>query len=720
MIENEMTAVWDGGTVFQRTAERFRLTRLCGLAVGRNGLDNGPAATRGVALLRLDGRRYEGAQLALEEVQESPLSMVCRWRVGETAVRLTTTWTGDAATGLVSRRDTLTNIGSQPVVVERCLARVAFSPGRYECYTQAADWCRESQGAWYPLHTGLRLSHLSGRTTCGGTPYLALRLAGTSQGIAFHLLPRGNWTIRLSPVPCFSTEGPFGPYTLLEMGLADENLHRRLRPQETFELPEILSQSLPSGEAHLGAPALHRYLLSHHYPSAKPAAPVVYNTWFDQFDILDVPRLRTQLAAARELGCEVFVVDAGWYGGGEGAWDEQTGDWCEKTKSAFCGRMRDFADEVRAAGLGFGLWMEPEKFGSQASIRAKHPGWFIVIDNEARLDLTQPPAWNWLRGEIVRLVETYRLAWMKIDFNFVFDTDDSGAELADYTAAWHRLLDDVRAAYPEVFFEGCASGAMRAELEMMRHFDDFFLSDSVNPTDMLRITQGSWLRLPPGRIGRWAAIRSAERAVCDYGKTVQDSAPLVLVPVPMSYFANYNPVESVGLDYVLLAAMPGMMGLSGDLAGLNTAQRARVAEAIAFFKTWRRFITGSVGHLLTPPTLIECREGWIAWQLQPPDAPDSMVFVYRLGYTGAPPLLRPQGLNPAGRYHLRWGFGATAKDGGVVTGADLDRDGLRLQESGVWQERAAVCVIRPERDSGERSRKAEQDKQGSAHYRDQR
>jgi hypothetical protein len=242
-------------------------------------------------------------------------------------------------------------------------------------------------------------------------------------------------------------------------------------------------------------------------------------------------------------------------------------------------QLAELADEVRAAGLGFGLWMEPERFGALAPIRARHPEWFIPVGNQARLDLTKPPAWRWLRGEIVRLLKTYRLAWMKIDFNFRVDADDSGAELSDYTAAWHRLLDDVRAAYPEVFFEGCA----------------------------------------------------------------------------------------------------------------------RVAEAIAFFKTWRRFITGAVGHLLTPPEPIDHREEWIAFQLRKPDAEESLVFVYRLGIAGVPPILRPQGLKPGRRYALRWGFGATARDGGVVTGADLERDGLRLQESGVWQERAAVCVIRTER-----------------------
>lgn len=688
MTDTITKTTWDHGTVFCRATGRLWIERLCGLPMGREGVDNGPLPAQGVALLNLDGRRYEAEHLVLEQVKESPLTLSCRWRVGETAVRLTTTWTGDPETGVVSRRDTLTNAGARPVVVSRCLARMTLPPGRYECYTQASAWCRESQGAWNPLHTGLRQSHLSGRTTEGGTPYLALRLAGATQGIAFHVLPRGNWTIRVSPV----ADGGGRPFAVVELGLADENLHRTLRPRETFELPEILCQPLPGGEAHMGAPVLHRYLLKHHYSSAKPHAPVVYNTWFDQFEVLDVPRLRAQLAAAKELGCEVFVVDAGWYGGGEGDWGAQTGDWREKPKAAFFGRMRDFADEVRAAGLGFGLWMEPERFGALAPVRAKHPEWFIPVGNQARIDLTKPPAWRWLRGEIARLVETYRLAWMKIDFNFKVDTDDSGAELSGYTAAWHRMLDDVRAAYPDVFFEGCASGAMRADLEMMRHVDNFFLSDSTNPTDMLRITQGSWLRLPPGRIGRWPVIRSVERAVCDYGRTVQDSAPVVLVPTCV-----WNPVESVGLNFALLAGMPGMMGISGDMTGLTAAQRARVAEAIAFFKTWRRFIAGAAGHLLTPPASIECREGWIAFQLQRPGSDESMIFVYHLGNAGIPPLLRPMGLNPARRYSLRWGFGATAKDGGVVKGADLERDGLRLQESGVWQERAVVCVLSPKR-----------------------
>jgi hypothetical protein len=352
----------------------------------------------------------------------------------------------------------------------------------------------------------------------------------------------------------------------------------------------------------------------------------------------------------------------------------------------------------RGAALVFGVDEEDvESIGRLVFDSARHRGDEV---RHADIVVQMRNVGRGLRGEIGRLVETYRLAWMKIDFNFRVDTDDSGAELSGYTVAWHRMLDEIRAAYPDVFFEGCASGAMRADLEMMRHVDNFFLSDTVNPTDLLRITQGSWLRLPPGRIGRWPVLRAIERAVCDYGRTVQDSAPQVLVPTCV-----WNPVESVSRDFALLAGMPGMMGLSGDVAGLTVAQRARVAEALTFFKTWRRFIAGAVGHLLTPPASLECREGWIALQLQRPGSDESLLFVYHMGNAGIPPLLRPMGLNPARRYRLSCGFGATAKDGGVVRGADLERDGLRVAESGVWQERAVVCVIRAERKGKGRKRK---------------
>jgi hypothetical protein len=45
---------------------------------------------------------------------------------------------------------------------------------------------------------------------------------------------------------------------------------------------------------------------------------------------------------------------------------------------------------------------------------------------------------------------------------------------------------------------------MRGDLATLTHVDGHFLSDSVNPADVLRISQGAFLRLPPGRWYRLA------------------------------------------------------------------------------------------------------------------------------------------------------------------------------------------------------------------------
>jgi len=98
------------------------------------------------------------------------------------------------------------------------------------------------------------------------------------------------------------------------------------------------------------------------------------NTWFDAWDTLEVNRLRNQLVAAQAIGCEVFVVDAGWYGRSDKGWWANVGDWREQTARAFHGCMREFADEVRAAGLAFGIWMEPERLTELAPGGQGSPG----------------------------------------------------------------------------------------------------------------------------------------------------------------------------------------------------------------------------------------------------------------------------------------------------------------------------------------------------------
>lgn len=662
-----------------------RLEQLGGMTL----FNAGPLRTQGLAVLSSSLGRVEGDQWKVEQFGRCAGSSRVVLSAHKGALRLDTRWTGDRESGVISRRDRLTNRSALSVTVFKCQARFAFPPDNYEVYLQESRWCGESQGLWTLLRGGgMSLACVSGRTSLGGTPYACLRRKSTGEGLAFHVLPVGNWAIHIRQH--VTGECPLMP--VVELGLADENLRLVLAPGEGVDLPELLFQSLPDGEPHLAAPALHRFLLRNRFASAKPLAPIVYNTWFDQFGILDVPRLRRQLAAAKAVGCEVFTIDAGWYGQGRGAWWELVGDWRENTKAAFRGKMRGFADEVRKAGLGFGLWMEPERFAERAPIRRLHPDWFVpAAGGMARIDLTIPAACQWQKQEITRLVKTYRLAWMKIDFNFELDRDASGTELSAYTRAWYRLLEEIRAAHPKTFFEGCASGALRTDLEAISHFDNFFLSDTVHPVDALRIMQGSALRLLPARIGRWAVLRSAGRAVAHYGKSVAKSPSMVLTPCG----AGWQPSESMDLHFLLLAAFPGMLGFSGDLAGLPKDMANPLRQHTAFFKKWRRMLAASVTHLLTPPELMSSRSGWMGFQAQSLSRRENLLLVYRLGTPGEPPVWRPRDLDPRKSYRVRFGVDGKGHTR-VLKGEALMREGVTVPMPAAANNpraNAAVCSI---------------------------
>ena len=336
--------------------------------------------------------------------------------------------------------------------------------------------------------------------------------------------------------------------------------------------------------------------------------------------------------------------------------------------------MTSFAEAVRAAGLGFGLWMEPERVGPAAPVRREHPERFLPgEDGYAYPDLTRDDAYAWLLGEISRLIRTYGLAWIKLDFNFGLGTDPHGAEFLWYYEGWCRLMAAVRDAHPGVFVEGCASGGMRLDIASQAHCCAHFLSDNVNPWEGLRIYEGALARLLPGRLGRWVVLRPAGPGIPRYGRPLSEAAPAMLL-TPKA--AGWEACETVDVDMALLAAMPGVLGLSGDVAGLPATARERLAQGVALYKQWRTLIFNAAAHLLLPLPA-EDRRGWTALQLQDQGSTESLLFVYRLNDSRGVRNIHPRALDAGRLYRLEW-FGATGQTA-EVRGDELMREGIAAE-----------------------------------------
>jgi len=668
---------WKEITTFTVSTETLFMRQLCGLPCGFNQRNEGPRITQGLFVLDTTTGHYEADDFHLHNFSRGQDSIKFELFAGETGLMLTSYWEWDSQSHIWSRRDLVENKGPSVIILSRCLARFSLAPDHYTHITQSSSWSHENQ-LQINYFDGGKLSIYSqgGRTTQGASPYLFTACQSLKRSLAFHLLPCGDWTLQVDQTR--SAGDTCHPFSVIEMGVTDVGLRYELKPGQTIHLPEILIQAIDSVTPEEGSPALQEYVLRKKInfkngPHIRPSPPIVYNTWFDAFECLDMERLRRQLLAAAAAGCEVFTIDAGWYGNSQGSWHQQVGDWREKEHEAFHGKMADFAEEVRESGLGFGLWVEPERCSTSAPVFIAHPEWFLPGDGGFYYpDLTMPEAYHYLFSELGRLIQSYKLAWMKIDFNFELGSSKDGFH--EYYQHWYSLMDELRLTYPDVFIEGCASGGMRLDLNTLAHVDAHFVSDTVNPYSNIRITQGAALRLPLSRLTKWAVLRSLQNQVVSYGLPVEQAPERVVTPAG----ADWEAAFVIDLDFCYRTTLPGIPGLSGDLASLSKDRLVRLKQHNQFYKDWRNFISNSVCELITSIKPQGDLNGWVVFRLYTSGVDESLLLVYRLDDDRSRVSFPLPGINPSLCYEV-FDIDAQKFPRTTIDGEELMSKGIEIE-----------------------------------------
>lgn len=536
-----------------------------------------------------------------------------------------TQWMLDDALGIVRRRDSLRNLSQEPVILHKAMMRYIFAYDEWEAYTQNTRWCYENMGNWSPVHFGgVLLACEGGRTTQGATPFLALRNP-EKRGVVFHLVPTGNWKISFKTVSLgVSQAGEYG--FLLEAGQSDEHLAMALQPGESFVFPELIVQSLVEGQLSYTAANLQRYFLQTDAERFRVEHPVVYNPWFEHYALLDEKRLKEHVQAAKELGCEVFEVDAGWYGSRQGDWWSQSGDWAEKTDGAFFGKMKDFVNYVKEQGLGFGLWMEPERIGEKTPIYQEHPEYFGHGNGFYYPKLYVPEVYDYIYGQIAGLIEKYGLCWMKMDFNYELGEDEVFSEFYLYYQSWYRLLNQLKAAYPHTFFEGCAAGGHRNDLHTAMTYDGHFLSDNVNSFDMQFTYEQCCLRMPHYRMIKWLVVNPGAKISLYDSTTIEKTDTLITTQHPG---AGWDEYERIDPEFACQLTMAGMVGLSGNFIDLTDEQKTIFKKYIGFYKKYRNFYKEAVLYLGGEPKNVGERTGFYSLQYHKENTDEHLLFIYR-------------------------------------------------------------------------------------------
>ena len=145
-------------------------------------------------------------------------------------------------------------------------------------------------------------------------------------------------------------------------------------------------------------------------------------------------------------------------------------------------------ERVRALGMEFGIWVEPEMVNPDSDLYRAHPEWALVdpgyepvlARNQLVLDLTNADAHAEVLGRLDALLGDHDISFVKWDMNrdHVQATTSSGrAGTHAQTLALYALLDELRARHPGVEIESCASGGARIDLGILTRTERVWTSD---------------------------------------------------------------------------------------------------------------------------------------------------------------------------------------------------------------------------------------------------
>lgn len=584
----------------------------------------------------------------------------------------------DAETGVFSAHCELLNTGAAALTVEALASICLPLPDRaQERWSIGGHWSAEFRATRESIGCATWLQEArTGRSSHHAHPALTLLERGTDaqQGQAWsaQIAWSGNHRIAVQ-----RTRLGGGQWQLGELLLPGEGL---LPPGARHVTPTVHLLHGACGLTALGA-AWHRFVRRRVLPPQAPerARRVQFNTWEATYFDHDPERLRALATAAAALGVERFVLDDGWFGARRSD-RAGLGDW-HADPHRYPAGLAPLARHCQDLGLQFGLWVEPEGVNADSDLFRAQPDWVLQVPGRAQplgrhqyvLDLGRAEVRTHLFDRLSAVLGSAPIDFLKWDMNRDF-THEAGADgrvgARAHVLGLYALLARLRAAFPALEIETCASGGGRADLGMLAHCRRVWVSDCNDPLERQPM-QAAYLHLLPAET----------------------------LGVHVGAQRSHTTGRPTSPELRTLNAMLGHFGVEADLTALSAAEQQHLRSAIAVYKAARPWLAeADVAVLDTPDAALvallalaaDRTRGWL-----------SVVATQRLR-SAVPPTLRVPGWLPERRYrvgaHPLWSTSATAaKQGGLLDGgASVILSGQALAQAGLrlpmlWP--ASGCLI---------------------------
>ena len=375
------------------------------------------------------------------------------------------------------------------------------------------------------------------------------------------------------------------------VGMNEESSQYILEPKETFVTPEFAMTYSTNGKGGVSR-AFHHWARQYKMNQGERLHDILLNSWEGVYFKVNQKGMDEMMEAFSAMGGELFVMDDGWFGNKypRNGGNSSLGDW-EVCKEKLPEGIEGLLASARKHHIKFGIWIEPEMSNTKSELFEKHPDWILKFDNrplstgrgktQVVLDLTNPKVQDFVFGVVDNLMTNYpEISYMKwddncslLDYGSSYLPKNKQSHLyIEYNRGLQKVLQRIRAKYPELVMQLCAGGGARVNYGLLPYFDEFWTSDD---TDALQRIYMQW-----GVSGFFPAIAMASHVSAD---------------------KNHQTGRRIPLKFRFDVAMSGRLGMEIQPKDMNDVDKAFAKRAIAAYKDIRPVVQfGDLYRLVSP------------------------------------------------------------------------------------------------------------------------
>ena len=364
-----------------------------------------------------------------------------------------------------------------------------------------------------------------------------------------------------------------------------------LNPKEVFRTPALLYSYSSKGTGDISR-RFHRWAKKYGIYRGDKTRTTLLNNWEATYFNFDEEVLSGIIKDAADMGFELFLLDDGWFANKYPRDNDKAGlgDWdCNKKKLPH--GLGYLVNESKKKGIKFGIWLEPEMVNPKSELYEKHPDWILKAPNrelvlgrggtQVVLDLANPKVQDFIFGMVDNLMTNYpeidyikwdaNMSIMNHGSNYLSDNDQSHMYIA-YHKGFETICQRIRAKYPEVTIQACASGGGRVNYGLLPYFDEFWVSDNTD---------------------------AMQRIYMQYGTSY--FFPAIAMASHISAVPNHTVFRTTSLKYRIDVAMSGRLGMEIQPKNMTDEEKALCRKAISEYKEIRPVVQfGDLYRLVSP------------------------------------------------------------------------------------------------------------------------